>query len=249
MLRIVNLKLNSFKDFNNLFFYIKQNKFDTKIITFVNPFSYFKVLENKKIVRNIDYFFSDGSFLTKLNNLLFYCKIERLSFDFSSIANDVFREVELNNYSIALIGSTKYEINRAVFNIKKIYKNIDICYYRDGFFENCTTVINDLNLLKPNIIVVGMGTPKQEEFLIELKKELVYPFIGFSCGGFFTQTSKREYYYHPLIRKTGLRWLQRAISNGYVRKRLIKDYPRFLFKYIFLYINNKKQLLNSDTNL
>ncbi len=76
-----------------------------------------------------------------------------------------------------------------------------------------------------------MGTPLQEEFLIRIKKAINIKIL-ITCGGFLTQTSMFGDYYHPIIKKLGLRWLQRAILHKHVRDRLIKVYPEFLLSYL-----------------
>jgi N-acetylglucosaminyldiphosphoundecaprenol N-acetyl-beta-D-mannosaminyltransferase len=76
-----------------------------------------------------------------------------------------------------------------------------------------------------------MGTPYQEDFALLAKKFLKSSFI-ITCGGFLTQTSIRPDYYSPLVKRLGLRWLQRAIYHKHVRRRLIVDYPKFMIRYI-----------------
>ena len=81
-----------------------------------------------------------------------------------------------------------------------------------------------------------MGTPIQDQFIIEAKDSCPNVKLMFTCGGFLTQTSIKSDYYHPLIKKFSLRWLQRMVMHKHVRQRVIKDYPKFLISYLYEHI-------------
>lgn len=78
-----------------------------------------------------------------------------------------------------------------------------------------------------------MGTPYQENFAQIIKSLNDKGIVVLTCGGFLTQTSMRADYYYPLIKKLGLRWLQRIVMHQHVRQRVIKDYPKFLLTYLY----------------
>ena len=86
--------------------------------------------------------------------------------------------------------------------------------------------------LKPSIVVVGMGTPRQEQFLVDLK-EAGYNGTGYTCGGFFHQTAGKMDYYPNWADKFHLRWLYRIIDEPKLFKRYTVDYSWFLV--VFLY--------------
>ncbi|MBX6960051.1 glycosyltransferase [Providencia rettgeri] len=207
---------------------------ETKIITFLNPVSFYGFLDlpNKQL---FDYIFSDGFLLTKLHNIfLASTKIERVSFDFSSIAGDVFSYAENQNLCIVIVGGNSSEVLQAKDKFLDLYPNLNI-HYRNGYFNNQQEIkefILTLDKLNPDIIISGMGFPHQENFLIDCKIIMSSSFIGFTCGGFISQTALRTDYYHPIIKKLGLRWLQRAFLHKHVRNRLLRDYPIFLFRYL-----------------
>jgi exopolysaccharide biosynthesis WecB/TagA/CpsF family protein len=200
-------------------------------ISFVNPFSYIEVLKERTLVDGIDYFFSDGALLCKMHSI-FHQKIERASFDFSSIADYVLSHLETHNISIAMIGALQPEIESAVKNLKILYPNLNVCFYRNGYINNTTDLVSNLNNFKPQVVLLGMGTPYQERMSISLKNELRDTKLIITCGGFLTQTSIKADYYHPWIKKMGLRWLQRMIMHKHVRSRVLKDYPRFVISYL-----------------
>ena len=67
------------------------NEEKQKLVSFVNPFSYSVLIKSPMIVDGIDLFYSDGSLLQRLHNIFHRkSKVNRVSFDYSSIAGDVF---------------------------------------------------------------------------------------------------------------------------------------------------------------
>ena len=229
-------KIHSSTEFTNL---LKvSNK--PKAISFVNPFSY-KILTHKsELIKSIDYFFSDGALLCTLTNLRRRKKIDRVSFDFTSIANEVFSFASSENKAVALIGGSKQEIADASEYILGRYPNLNLIYFRDGYFsqDEFQSVIHEIDKNNVDIVIAGMGTPLQDDFIASIKKQSKSVYLSFTCGGFLTQTSLKGDYYHPVIKKLGLRWLQRCFMHKHVRSRLLKDYPIFLLSYI-LNINLK----------
>ena len=61
-----------------------------------------------------------------------------------------------------------------VENVKKIYPNIKILGYHEGYFEKDSEekVISEINKLEPNVLFVAMGAPLQEKWINKHKNEL-----------------------------------------------------------------------------
>lgn len=222
-------KLSSFKSIDQVLLSGNRN-----LVTFVNPFSYPILDKSTGVVNQFDYIYADGALLVKLHNIFNGNKITRVSFDFSSIAHDVFNFASRNNKSVFFIGGSPEEINLSVENIKSIYGNLNIIGFHHGYLDNISSdiLLKRLFLLKPSIIVVGMGTPLQEEFSIEIKNSGVDFDHIFTCGGFITQSASKPDYYLPIVKKLGLRWLQRFLQSPHVRRRVLINYPAFVFNYL-----------------
>ncbi|HCG6789353.1 TPA: WecB/TagA/CpsF family glycosyltransferase [Vibrio parahaemolyticus] len=199
-------------------------------VSFVNLFSYSEVSKNAGLVNNIDYYFSDGALLCYLHRI-FNTKIVRASFDFSSIANDFFNVCINNKLKVAIVGATSEEVNLAVNNLKSLYPHLNVVYFRDGYIKERSTFMKELNDISPDVVILGMGTPHQELMAVTLKDILNKVSIIITCGGFLTQTSIKKDYYHPIVKKLGLRWLQRCYMHKHVRDRVFKEYPIQLLNY------------------
>lgn len=234
------INLSTELDYSNLLDIIKLSKsgeFPNTHITFVNPYSYYRIPAQK----HFNYIFPDGGSLCILHNIFSNRKVKRYSFDLSSLGKDVLLIANSRKLKVALIGGTESEIKKTSRNIKGMYNDIDLCYTRNGFFkgeQEEKKIIKEIQNCNPDITLVSMGTPLQEEIQIKLKKNKAGG-ISFTCGGFISQTSRKPDYYHPLIKTTKTYWLQRALQEKHVRRRLITDYPIFFIKYILELIKTK----------
>ena len=213
-----------------------------RVVSFLNPFSYNKILSSSKadaIIDSVDDFYCDGVSLCFIYNIFTQRKTRRFSFDYSSVARDFFLNLSLNNQRLAVVGAKSDEIELFSEHLSIEYPELNLVYYRDGYFsseEEREFVISSLASSEADVILVGMGTPYQEIFCADVKDKLKTNKLLISCGGFLTQTSMQSDYYHPLIKLTGLRWVQRALLHSYVRERLLKDYPLFFLRYVRKYI-------------
>lgn len=208
-------------------------------ISFVNPFSYLEVLKEDALVKAIDYYFSDGALLCKMHRI-FHQKIERASFDFSSIADEFLTYLSQSNLSLAIVGAKQAEIELAILNLQKMYPKLNISYFCNGYIDDEQALIQTLNNHSPNVVLLGMGSPYQERMSVTLKEQLEKTALIITCGGFLTQTSIKADYYHPIVKKLGVRWLQRMIMHKHVRNRVFKDYPKFLYSYLHYHLKKNQ---------
>ncbi|WP_404393198.1 WecB/TagA/CpsF family glycosyltransferase [Pseudoalteromonas phenolica] len=205
------------------------------IATFVNPFSYPILLDKPDLSSRFNLIFSDGALHTKLHNIFCEHKIDRVSFDLSSIAQDTLARAQENNLKIALIGGKPEHAKTLPSKLLELFPKLNIVLCIDGYFngeQEKKGCIEGLEILEPDIVIIGMGTPLQEEFLVKVVDGVPSAREFYTCGGFLEQTATKGDYYHPIVKKLGVRWLQRAILHSHVRKRLLSDYPRFIFNYI-----------------
>lgn len=205
-----------------------------RLVTFVNPYSYY-ILEDSGLHHEFDFIFVDGISLVKIYNCIHKDKIKRYSFDFTSLAPIVFDFCILNELKVAIVGGSEQEVASAQRLLMSKYPNLNVVYSRNGFFNDeleCLETTSEMNSLSVDVVISGMGTPKQESFLLECKNNVSSLKYGFTCGGFLSQISQNPEYFHPVFDKLNMRWAQRFFRHSYVRKRLIKDYPAFFFKYL-----------------
>lgn len=94
------------------------------------------------------------------------------------------------------------------------YPNIKILGADDGYFDDNkeSEIIEKIRTLKPDILLVGTGAPKQEKIINELLKENIFK-IGIGCGGsidVLSGTTKRA---PKLFIKLHMEWTWRLIKQ------------------------------------
>lgn len=199
--------------------------------TFVNPYSYL-ILRKMGFLNDIDNIMIDGGLFVMLYNILLSKNERRVSFDMTSLAPDVFKQAEDNGQTVYFIGSKEEEISAALNVIKLKYQNLNVIKYRNGYFSKnqWKEEIDIVAELNPDVVIVGMGTPIQETFLIDLRKK-GWGGTGFTCGGFLHQTAQGIQYYPEWIDKLNLRWMYRIYDEPKLIKRYTVDYTKFLFVF------------------
>lgn len=202
--------------------------------TFLNSFSYC-VLRKNVLLKDFDYIYCDGILLSLLSSLFSLKKIKRVSFDMTSLFPLLAEYCCHNRLSIYFIGSTEHDIEAFCRKVKKRYPSLLIAGYSNGFFskEEQEDVFRKIVESKADILVCGMGTGKQEEFILDIKKKAKSIKAFFTCGGFIHQGAKKLDYYPKLIDCFHLRWLYRLLFEPHTRMRFFKFYPLFLW-YFFV---------------
>ncbi|MDE6811076.1 MAG: WecB/TagA/CpsF family glycosyltransferase [Muribaculaceae bacterium] len=193
-----------------------------KIYTCVNPYSYHLIRKNPDLYSEMDGLFVDGMLMCKMIGLLWGYRIRRLSFDMSGMAVDLFGRINKSRETIYFIGTTQEALEMSLKNIKNQYPSINVAGYRNGYFSNPAdrkSEIERIVNLNPDFVIVGMGSPLQEKFCIDLKKA-GYKGIAFTCGGFLHQTSSGIQYYPDWINRYNLRAFYRLTHEKGLWKRL-----------------------------
>ena len=137
----------------------------------------------------------------------------------------------INNVPVAIIGAKEEVVQKAVNNIKNKFDNINIVYYRNGYFNDNNEVYNELINSSPKLVLVALGSPKQEEFIYGAKKVL-NPALMVGIGGsldVWSGTLKRA---PKIVQKLGIEWLYRTICQPSRFKRIFPTLPLFLLKVI-----------------
>lgn len=90
-----------------------------------------------------------------------------------------------NEKSFYLIGTTTEVIENTVKKLKLEYPNINILGYQNGFIneEQKIELKEKLQNLKPDVVFVAQGTPRQEFLMDELIK--IHPALYMGLGGSF----------------------------------------------------------------
>lgn len=206
-----------------------------KVTTYLNPYSYLVLRKTRPDLASIDKVHCDGILLAMLLRLTGR-RARRRSFDMTSMARNVFSDAECTRKRLYLVGGEPGVSSQAASLFRTEYPDLTIVGVESGFFEDINQRRHVISLIvdvAPDICVVGMGAPRQEEFLIELK-DAGWRGEGYTCGGFFHQTVNGGVEYYPKwMDRLHLRWLYRMIDEPKLIRRYLVEYPKFIFVFSY----------------
>ena len=130
---------------------------------------------------------------------------------------------------VAIIGSKEEVIVKAVENLKSEIEGLNIVYYHNGYFDDANKIYEELKEVKADLILVALGSPKQE-FFIYNAKNILPPCLMIGIGGsldVWSGTVKRA---PEIWQKLGLEWLYRTVTQPERFKRIFPTLPLFLIK-------------------
>ena len=195
------------------------------IYTFLNPVSYLDALDNKDLFFQFDGIFADGSLLVMAIRILYGKKIERRSFDMTSVAPQLFDYAIQNNKSVYIIASKQEQVEKAVSIFKEKWTGLNILGFRNGYFTSQEEQVQETKRIaeiNPDFLIVGMGAVIQERFLM-LAKENGFKGIAFTCGGFVHQVANGDMDYYPAwVNRWNLRFVYRFFKEKHTRRRYLK---------------------------
>ncbi len=148
-----------------------------------------------------------------------------INIELLKIAND-------NNLSLFLLGSKNEILQLFIYQVSQDYPNIRIVSSRNGYENMNDTVLENINDCNPDILLVAMGVPKQELWVIENYNKLNANLI-ITVGAFFSLYSGYIRRAPKLLRTLSLEWLVRLINDpAGLWKRYFVEYPFFVFNVI-----------------
>ena len=113
---------------------------------------------------------------------------------------------------------------------------LNIVYYHNGYFDNDNEIYDEINAKSPRLILVAMGSPRQEQFIYNAKKVLK-PALMIGIGGSLDVWSGMVKRAPKIFQILGLEWLYRTITQPSRLKRIFPTLPMFIikaFNYKFL---------------
>lgn len=140
-------------------------------------------------------------------------------------------ECAKNNFSVALIGAKPQIIEKASQKLQTEIENLNIVYSQDGYFQDREKVLAELAQKSPRFVLVALGSPRQEEFIVEARKLLPHALM-IGVGGSFDVWSGEVQRAPEIYQKLGIEWLYRTVKEPWRFKRIFPTLPRFLFRVL-----------------
>ena len=158
-------------------------------------------------MKQAEYIFCDGEGVRQA--LRFYGQIIPYRITYADWVNLLLPWLAKKGYSVAFLGSRPEVIQRAASKVKEQYPDLNLVGYVDGYISE-PEQLKRLQIMKADVLIVGMGMPKQEMWIARNQKDL--PFSVFLSGGaVFDYLSKEISRAPEWMRSRGLEWLYRFI--------------------------------------
>lgn len=145
---------------------------------------------------------------------------------------EVFRRAEQEGWTIYLLGGKGDVPYRAKAKLEQDFPKAKIVGVHEGFFEENTeeAVIEEINNLKPNVLFVAMGAPRQEKWIYKNKDKLKVD-VAAGQGGTFDYEAGEIARAPKVFQKLGIEWLWRLAKQP---SRIIRMMvlPQYLIKIL-----------------
>jgi N-acetylglucosaminyldiphosphoundecaprenol N-acetyl-beta-D-mannosaminyltransferase len=137
-------------------------------------------------------------------------------------------------WRVYLLGGSAQSNATARSELQKMYPNLKIVGWQDGYFEDSSTVIEQINSSRADLLFVAMGSPKQEYWIWQHRQAINAHFC-MGVGGSFDIASGHLTRAPKVFRMTGTEFLFRLIMEP--RKRWSSQ--KVLFSYFFRVVGRK----------
>ncbi len=227
LVKILGFNVDKFS-FDEALDYVLSSK--GQVVT-INPEMIIHALSNpefKNVIDNADLVIPDGIGVEIGLKILGHSIHRIAGIDFGKA---LIKKIASQNKTIAMVGAKSEVIESAIKNLKSEIENVNIIYSHDGYFEDESQILNELITCNPDLVLVALGSPKQELFISQLKSKLPGTvFIG--LGGSFDVWSGYVDRAPSIFQKLGFEWLYRTIKEPKRIKRIFPTIPLFLFRVL-----------------
>ena len=136
-----------------------------------------------------------------------------------------------HNMPVALIGAKPEVIKLAGENLGKEIEGLNIVYSQDGYFNDDERVLEELKQASPSLVLVALGSPKQEKFISAARNILSHGLM-IGVGGSFDVWSGMVERAPEIYQKLGIEWLYRTVKQPERFKRIFPTLPLFVLRVI-----------------
>lgn len=189
----------------------------------------------RALLTKADQVHADGMPMVRLSSYVASDEItERVAT--TDLIHAVARLAQKAGVSFYFLGATPEINRRAVENMRWRYPNLVFAGARDGYFkrEDEAAVIAEILAKKPDILWIGLGVPKEQEFVARNLEALKGIGVIKTAGGLFDFLSGKNSRAPQWMQDFGLEWAYRAmLEPRRLLGRYIKTNPAALWQIIF----------------
>ncbi len=127
--------------------------------------------EFRRVTGNVDWFVSDSQILTWAIGLLGGKAHERI---YGPSFLNYFFQAGPRGLRHFFLGGSQECLEKLIENLRRIQPDLELVGLRNGYFapEEEEEIVGEINAAAPDIVWVGLGTPKQQEWIHRYKQRL-----------------------------------------------------------------------------
>ncbi|MDE6181788.1 MAG: WecB/TagA/CpsF family glycosyltransferase [Eubacteriales bacterium] len=213
--------------------YMEEEKEEAKIVFTPNPEFVMNALKDDKfmnVLNNSDLNIADGIGIVIGSKMLGTPLKERVAgYD---LTQNIFSIIKNEEKTVYFLGASEEIIQEAKNKMEKKYKGLKIIGVHNGYFSENEEylIIEEINKLKPDLLLVGLGCPRQEKWIYD-NKDKINAKVMIGVGGSFDVMSGNIKRAPKFFIKANLEWFYRLITQPTRIKRMLK-LPLFLVEII-----------------
>lgn len=144
------------------------------------------------------------------------------------LAQGIFEKMKDTEYTAYFFGGKPGVAEKAKQEMEKKYPGLKIIGVNDGYFddEKERIIIEDIKNKKPNLLLLGLGSPKQERWMYD-NRYFLRGTVCMGVGGSFDVMAGNIKRAPMVFQKLGLEWFYRLIIQPTRFKRMLK-LPEFV---------------------
>ena len=153
------------------------------------------------------------------------------------LANWALEEVDRMAGRVYLLGGRSERVERAAERLSRAFPRVTLAGWRDGYFraEEEAEVVAAIAETTPHLVLVGMGSPRQERFISSYLHELRCA-VAMGVGGAIDVWSGAVRRAPALFRATGTEWMYRTLTEPGARLRRLPT----LWRYVSLVLRKRR---------
>jgi N-acetylglucosaminyldiphosphoundecaprenol N-acetyl-beta-D-mannosaminyltransferase len=147
---------------------------------------------------------------------------------------DIMVAMEKGGWSVYFLGSTDTVLEKAINVLRIRYPKLRIAGYHNGYLspEDDVKTVDLINRANPDLLIVGLGMPKQERWILDHFAALRVPLMT-NAGSCIESIVSEDLRYRAWMGRVGLEWFYRLLREpGRLWKRYLIGNPLFMARII-----------------